>query len=87
MTTARTMADVVEQTAADGLPDAPWVGGVGLTLWLLGHAWAVLCCAVLVVTDLREHRLPNRWTLRLALGGVVTAASLPAGVNPYLIAT
>ncbi|MFC7403089.1 prepilin peptidase [Citricoccus sp. GCM10030269] len=32
----------------------------------------VLCAVVLVVTDLREHRLPNRWTGLLAGGGAVT---------------
>jgi len=39
-------------------------------LWSLALAWGVVCCAVLVRTDLREHRLPNRWTLRLAAGGL-----------------
>ena len=29
-----------------------------------------LCTLPLVVTDIREHRLPNRWNLALALGGV-----------------
>ena len=29
-----------------------------------------LCTLPLVVTDLREHRLPNRWNIALALGGV-----------------
>lgn len=31
----------------------------------------VACAAVLTLTDLREHRLPNRWTGRLAAGGLV----------------
>ena len=43
-------------------------------VWVLAVAWFALCCAVLVRTDLREHRLPNRWTLRLALGGLVGMA-------------
>lgn len=44
--------------------------------------WAVLvglavvhllaCAVVLTWVDLREHRLPNRWTLALAVGGAVT---------------
>lgn len=39
------------------------------------------CAVVLVVADVREHRLPNRWTLRLAAGGMITlgAAALALG--------
>lgn len=54
-------------------------GPVGM--WGLGLAWFVVCCTVLVRTDLREHRLPNRWTLRLAVGGflAMTGGSAVAG--------
>lgn len=31
-----------------------------------------VCAAVLAVTDVREHRLPNRWTGTLAAGGALT---------------
>ncbi|REE02337.1 prepilin peptidase [Citricoccus nitrophenolicus] len=31
-----------------------------------------VCAAVLTRSDLREHRLPNRWTGTLAAGGAVT---------------
>jgi leader peptidase (prepilin peptidase) / N-methyltransferase len=31
-----------------------------------------VCAVVLTVTDLREHRLPNRWTGILAAGGGIT---------------
>lgn len=31
-----------------------------------------VCAVILTVTDLREHRLPNRWTGALAAGGAVT---------------
>ncbi|MEW1980906.1 prepilin peptidase [Citricoccus sp. NPDC079358] len=31
-----------------------------------------VCAVVLTGTDLREHRLPNRWTGTLAAGGAVT---------------
>lgn len=41
-----------------------------LALWGAGLVWFLLCAAVLVRTDLREHRLPNRWTLRLWAGGL-----------------
>jgi leader peptidase (prepilin peptidase) / N-methyltransferase len=47
--------------------------GIG---WSVGLAWAVVCAVVLFVTDLREHRLPNRWTGALAVGGVLTAAAV-----------
>lgn len=50
-----------------------WEAGERLTamLWAAGLVWFLLCSVVLARTDLREHRLPNRWTGRLALGGVV----------------
>ena len=41
-----------------------------LALWGVGLVWFAACTAVLVRTDLREHRLPNRWTLRLWAGGL-----------------
>lgn len=49
-----------------------WTAGHAATgvVWSLALAWGVVCSAVLVRTDMREHRLPNRWTLRLALGGL-----------------
>lgn len=55
-----------------------WAWGQGFTttavLWSAGLVWFAVCAAVLVRVDLREHRLPNRWTLRLALGGLVLVA-------------
>ena len=60
-----------------------WTQGAPATavLWSLGLVWFALCAAVLVRVDLREHRLPNRWTLRLALGGLaaMTGGALLAG--------
>lgn len=52
-----------------------WESGrvAALVVWAAALAWAVVCCAVLVRTDLREHRLPNRWTARLALGALIGA--------------
>ena len=49
-----------------------WAQGLPATavLWSAGLAWFAVCAAVLVRVDLREHRLPNRWTLRLGLGGL-----------------
>ncbi|CAM3696334.1 prepilin peptidase [Micrococcus flavus] len=43
-----------------------------LVLWGAGLVWFAGCAAVLVRTDLWEHRLPNRWTLRLWAGGLAT---------------
>lgn len=60
-----------------------WGAGHAVTagLWAAGLVWGAVCCAVLVRTDLREHRLPNRWTLRLLLGGLAAMAggALAAG--------
>ena len=60
-----------------------WTHGAPATavLWTLGLAWFAVCSGVLVRTDLREHRLSNRWTLRLALGGLamMTGGALLAG--------
>lgn len=41
---------------------------------LLGAALLhfVVCAVVLCVVDLREHRLPNRWTAALVIGGALT---------------
>ena len=44
-----------------------WAVLVGLALVHL-----LVCAVVLTWVDLREHRLPNRWTLALAVGGAVT---------------
>lgn len=46
--------------------------------WIAGLVWAAVCAVVLCAADCREHRLPNRWTAALALGGVVTAAAVAA---------
>jgi len=55
-----------------------WIGAAGAALAgplrAAALVWFAVCCAVLVRTDLREHRLPNRWTLRLLLGGLVGMA-------------
>ena len=39
-----------------------WTHGAPATavLWSLGLVWFAVCTGVLVRTDLREHRLPNR---------------------------
>ena len=44
-----------------------WAVLVGLAVVHL-----LVCAVVLTWVDLREHRLPNRWTLALAVGGAVT---------------
>ncbi|MDY6055357.1 prepilin peptidase [Micrococcus sp.] len=54
-----------------------------LAMWGVGLVWAVVCLAVLVRTDLREHRLPNRWTGRLALAGVVLMAGGAAAAGRW----
>lgn len=48
--------------------------GNWLLLAAVGAALLVfaVCSVRLAVTDLREHRLPNRWTGALAAGGLVT---------------
>lgn len=33
--------------------------------------WFVLCASVLTIVDIREHRLPNRWTGLLFAGGAI----------------
>ncbi|WFP17378.1 prepilin peptidase [Citricoccus muralis] len=38
----------------------------------VGLVWFAVCAVPLWVSDVREHRLPNRWTLLLVVGGVVT---------------
>lgn len=53
--------------------DVLWAVLVGLALVHL-----LVCAAVLTWVDLREHRLPNRWTLALAVGGAVTLWSASA---------
>ena len=50
-----------------------WAVLVGLALVHL-----LVCAVVLTWVDLREHRLPNRWTLALAVGGAVTLWSASA---------
>ena len=51
-----------------------WTHGEVLWALLLGLALVhlLVCAVVLTWVDLREHRLPNRWTLALALGGAVS---------------
>lgn len=48
--------------------------GHGLLLSALVAALLVfaVCAVPLIATDLREHRLPNRWTGTLAAGGALT---------------
>ncbi|MBB4734610.1 leader peptidase (prepilin peptidase)/N-methyltransferase [Micrococcus cohnii] len=52
-----------------------------------GGLWGLICCGCLWRWDAREHRLPNRWTGLLALGGFVTAGvvCLLAGTVSALI--
>lgn len=50
-----------------------WAVLVGLAVVHL-----LVCAVVLTWVDLREHRLPNRWTLALAVGGAVTLWSASA---------
>lgn len=47
----------------------------------------LVCATALTVVDLREHRLPNRWTAALAVGGLATlgAAGLLDGGTDRLI--
>lgn len=54
------------------------VAGAAESGLIAGLAWAAVCAAVLFATDLREHRLPNRWTGALAVGGVLTAVLVAA---------
>lgn len=51
-----------------------------------GLVWFLVCAVPLWVIDVRDHRLPNRWTLLLVLGGVVTlgAATLFASETSEL---
>lgn len=68
-----------------------WTQGWPATavLWSAGMAWFAVCVAVLVRVDLREHRLPNRWTLRLALGGLLamTGGAALAGRGDLVVAS
>lgn len=54
----------------------------GEVLWALlvgaGLAHLLVCAVVLIRVDLREHRLPNRWTAALVAGGAVTLWSASA---------
>lgn len=54
------------------------VAGAAEIGWITGLVWAAVCAAALFVTDLHEHRLPNRWTGALAVGGLLTAAAVAA---------
>lgn len=51
-----------------------------------GLVWFFVCAAVLFVIDIREHRLPNRWTALLFCGGVVLllATTLTASTGSVL---
>lgn len=55
-----------------------------LTVMLLSCAllWFLVCSVVLWIIDIREHRLPNRWTGLLFLGGacllLATTLTAPA---------
>lgn len=51
-----------------------------------GLLWFVICAVPLWVVDAREHRLPNRWTLLLAGGGMLLlgAATLLAPTSSEL---
>lgn len=57
-----------------------WTHGEVFWALLLGLALVhlLVCAVVLTWVDLREHRLPNRWTLALALGGAVSLWSASA---------
>lgn len=69
----------VEPAVGDPGPVDPTTAGpAALAVWLAGLGWAGLCAVVLAATDLREHRLPNRWTAALAAGGLLTAAAVAA---------
>ncbi|WP_022869330.1 prepilin peptidase [Yaniella halotolerans] len=56
-----------------------------LTVMLLSCAllWFLMCSIVLFVIDIREHRLPNRWTGLLFIGGagLLLATTLTASAN------
>lgn len=54
------------------------VAGTAEIGWITGLVWAAVCACVLFVTDCHEHRLPNRWTGALAVGGLLTAAAVAA---------
>lgn len=48
-----------------------------LPLILLGCAlvWFLVCSSILFVVDIQEHRLPNRWTGLLFIGGALLLLS------------
>lgn len=48
--------------------------------------WFLLCSTILFVVDVREHRLPNRWTCLLFVGGALflLAATLTAPAGSVL---
>ena len=64
-----------ELTSGGGGNVAGTVAQIG---WIAGLVWAAVCAVVLFAADCREHRLPNRWTGALALGGALTAAAVAA---------
>ncbi|MGM7669452.1 prepilin peptidase [Microbacterium sp. A93] len=54
---------------AEAVREGNWLQLAALVAGLLVFAG---CAVRLTVTDLREHRLPNRWTGALAAGGGIT---------------
>lgn len=58
--------------------DAP----IAITLLVVGLLWFGICAVMLCSIDVREHRLPNRWTGLLFAGGAMfllsTTLSAPA---------
>lgn len=63
------------------------VTGAAQIGWITGLTWAAVCAGVLFVTDLREHRLPNRWTGALAAGGLLTAVTVAALSGDWSVVT
>lgn len=59
------MPTILAESAREG-------NGLLLSTLIAGLLVFAVCAAVLIATDLREHRLPNRWTGALAAGGGLT---------------
>lgn len=55
---------ILQELAGESLPV------MSLSLLSLALLWFIVCATVLIRIDVREHRLPNRWTAGLWLGGV-----------------
>lgn len=59
------MPTILAESAREG-------NGLLLCALVAGLLVFAVCAVVLIATDLREHRLPNRWTGALAAGGGLT---------------